>query len=79
MKANQILEPRTLRLRGHRIRLADHSGRHILPVPVLGNQNQLLLSPDGRLENVVPSQAYIETIWGSPQIKRSGPANMNDG
>jgi len=42
MHENQWLEPYALRLRGHGIRIEDHSGRHVLPGPVLENQNQLL-------------------------------------
>ena len=44
MKENQWLKPYALRLRDHGIRLEDHSGRHVPPLPVLENQNQLLLS-----------------------------------
>ena len=39
VKANQWLEPYALRLRGRGIRLEDYSGRDVLPVPVVENQN----------------------------------------
>ncbi len=38
-EANQWLEPHALRLRDHGIRLEDYSGRDVLPVLVLENQN----------------------------------------
>ena len=44
MQAYQWLAPYTLRLEGHGIRLEDCSGRHLLPVAVLDNQNPLLPS-----------------------------------
>ena len=44
MEANRWLEPYALRLRGHGIRLEDYSGRDILPVPEVENQNELQLS-----------------------------------
>ena len=39
VEANQWLERHALRLRGHGIRLEDHSGRDILPAPEVENQN----------------------------------------
>ena len=39
MESNRWLEPYALRLRGHGIRLEDHSGRDVLPVPEVENQN----------------------------------------
>ena len=39
MEANRWLEPYALRLRGHGIRLEDYSGREVLQVPVVENQD----------------------------------------